>query len=224
MKTIILALFLVLASALSAFGSACITTTYDNYLVPNLSCGIGDLGFNNFFYSTAGTDLMPPASVMVNPVTNQYDTGLLFNAPWGVQSGQSQDSLVGFTVTAGSGEISELTLYMFGAGAVGTGQVSVAETYCAGDTFADLCANGIEGTLFTMLNGSTSILHASATFAPVKIVDVMKDIELTAGRNGSASLLSGVENLFAVPEPGSMVLLGAGSLALAGALRRKLML
>jgi hypothetical protein len=59
----------------------------------------------------------------------------------------------------------------------------------------------------------------------VKVVDVVKDIELLGGSDGSASLLSGVQNQFSeVPEPGSMLLMGTGALGLAGVLRRKLML
>jgi len=104
---------------------------------------------------------------------------------------------------------------------LGTGQVSVAETYCAGDTFADLCAHGTEGTLLTILNSSTSILTASATFSPVSVVDVVKDITLLGGSNGSAALVSGVQNQFSeVPEPGSLVLFGSGIAGLAGVLRR----
>ena len=221
--TIALTLFVVLASSLSAFGAACIVTSYDKYV--GTSCGIDDKTFSNFTYSTSGTDLMPASSITVNPLNTPFNPGFLFNAPWGVGAGHTQDSLIGFTanVNAGGNLIDDLSLNMFGAGILGTGQVSVVETYCAGDTFADNCANGTEGTLLTILNSSTSILHASATFGPVKIVDVMKDITLLGGSNGSASLVSGVQNNFSeVPEPGSLVLLGSGVIGLAGVLRRRI--
>jgi len=232
-KTSIVALFLVLASAVSAFGSACIVASYDNYLGANFSCGIDDKTFSNFFYSTAGTNPMPASSITVNPITTPFNPGFLFNAPWAVQAGQTQDSLIGLTATVNQNSdhlIDDLTLQMFGAGVVGSGQVSIAETYCAGDTFANNCANGIEGTLLTILNANTSILHASVSFGPVRVVDVMKDVELLGGANGSASLLSGVQNQFSetevpgVPEPGTMLLTGMGALGLAGAVRRKLLL
>ena len=114
---------------------------------------------------------------------------------------------------------------MFGAAVVGNGQVSVAETYCAGDTFADGCANGTVGELLTILNSGISILHASATFDPVNIVDVSVNVQLLGGGNGSFAVLSGVQNQFSeVPEPGSMLLTSTGALGLAGILRRKLML
>ena len=225
MKTIAFALLIVLASAMYAFGDSCVVTTYDKYL--GTSCGIDDKTFWNFSYSTAGTNPMPASSITVNPITTQYNPGFLFNAPWSAGAGQTQDSLIGFTVNVNQGGnlITDLSLSMFGAGVIGTGQVSVAETYCLGDTFANLCANGTEGTLLTLLNSSHSILSAHVSFAGVKVVDVFKDIQLIGGTDGDATLLSGVADQFSeVPEPGSMVLLGTGALGLAGVLRRKLML
>lgn len=218
MKTVALSLLVVLACGLTAFGSDCIVTSYNNYI--GTTCGINDLTFNNFSYSTAGTNPMPASSITVNPINTPNNPGFLFNAPWGAGAGQTQDSLIGFTVTAPTAEITDLSLSMFGAGVIGTGQVSVAETYCAGDTFADLCAHGTEGTLLTLLNSGTSILTASATFGPVKIVDVYKDIELLGGTGGSAALISGVSNQFSTPEPGSLVLFGSGIVGLAGVMRR----
>jgi hypothetical protein len=221
MKTVALSLLVVLACGLSAFGSDCIVTSYDKYV--GTSCGIDDKTFSNFSYSSTGTNTLPASSITVNPITTQFNPGFLFNAPWGAQAGQTQGSQIGFTVNVNPGGnlINDISLYMFGAGVLGTGQVSVSETYCAGDTFADACAHGTEGSLMTILNSGTSILHASATFGPVSVVDVMKDIELVGGSNGSAALVSGVQNQFSeVPEPGSLVLFGSGIAGLAGVLRR----
>ncbi len=224
-KTAAFALFVVLASSLSAFGAAsCTVTSYDNYLGPGFSCGIDDKTFQNFSYSTAGTNHLPPSSITVNPITTPFNPGFLFNAPWGVQSGETQDSLIGFTATVNPGGalINDLSLAIFGAAIVGSGQVSVAETYCLGDTFADLCSHGTEGTLLTILNGSISRLTDSVSFDPVSVVDVVKDITLLGGSNGSAALVSGVQNQFSeVPEPGSLMLLGSGIAGLAGVLRRR---
>jgi hypothetical protein len=208
---------------MSAFASDCIVTTYDQYLGPGFSCGIGDKTFENFSYSTGGTNQIGASSITANPINTPFNPGFLFNAPWAAQAGQTQSSVIGFTATVNPGGnlIDDLSLYMFGAGVLGTGQVSVTETYCAGDTFADSCAHGTQGTLETILNSSTSILHASASFGPVNIVDVQKDIELVGGDNGSAALVSGVQNQFSeVPEPGSLMLFGSGVAGLAGILRR----
>jgi hypothetical protein len=222
MKKIALSLLVVLACGLSAFGADCIVAGYDTYI--GTSCGIDDKTFSDFSYATGGTNHMPASSITVTPIDTPFNPGLLFSAPWGVQAGETQDSLLGFTVSVNPGGnlIKDLSLFMFGAGVLGTGQVSVAETYCAGDTFANGCANGVTGSLLTILNSSTSILIANVTFDnPVSIVDVRKDIELLGGTNGSAALVSGVQNQFSeVPEPGSLMLFGSGIAGLAGVLRR----
>jgi len=222
MKKIALGVLLVFACGLSAFGADCIVAGYDTYI--GSSCGIDDKTFSNFSYSTAGTNHMPASSITVNPIDTPFNPGFLFNAPWGVQAGETQDSLIGFTVSVNPGGnlIKDLSLFMFGAGVLGTGQVSVAETYCAGDTFANGCANGTTGSLLTLLNSNTSILIANVTFDnPVSVVDVVKDITLLGGSDGSAALVSGVQNQFSeVPEPGSLMLFGSGIAGLAGVLRR----
>jgi hypothetical protein len=222
MKKIALGLLLVLASGVYAFGSDCLVASYDTYI--GSSCGIDDKTFSDFFYSTAGTNHMPASSITVNPINAPNNPGLLFNAPWGVQSGETQQSLFEFTVNVNPGGnlIDDLSLYMFGAGVIGNGQVSVAETYCAGDTFANGCANGVTGTLLTILNGSTSLLTAHVDFDnPVDVVDVVKSVQLLGGSNGSAAVLGGVQNQFSeVPEPGSLMLFGSGIAGLAGVLRR----
>jgi hypothetical protein len=221
----VFAMFAVLASAVSAFGNDCIVNTYDNYV--GSSCGIGDKTFLNFGYSTEGTNTMPSSSITANPINTPFNPGFLFNAPWAAQAGQTQGSLLSYTVQVNQGgnAISDLSLYMFGAATLGTGQVGVAETYCAGDTFADSCAHGTLGQLLTILNSNTSILHATATFNPVNIVDVAVDVEMLGGGDNSFAVLSGVQNQFSeVPEPGSILLMSTGALGLAGILRRKLML
>lgn len=221
MKTVALSLLVVLAFGVCAFASDCIVTSYDNYLGPGFSCGLEDKTASNFSYSTAGTNQMPASSITVNPITTPLNPGFLFNAPWGVQGSQTQDSLIGFTITANGNLINDLSLYMFGGATLGNGLVTVSETYCAGDTFADGCANGITGTLSTYLGGGLSKLVDSVTFNPVQVVDVKKDIELLGGGNGSFAVLSGVQNQFSeVPEPSSLMLFGSGIAGLAGVMRR----
>ena len=221
----VFAMFAVLASVASALGDDCIVNTYDNYV--GTSCGIGDKTFANFGYLTEGTNTMPASSITANPMDTPFNPGFLFNAPWAAQAGQTQGSLLTYTVRVNQGgnAISDLNLYMFGAATLGTGHVAVAETYCAGDTFANQCAHGTIGELLTLLNSNTSVLHSHASFNPVDIVDVSVDITMLGGGDNSFAVLSGVQNQFSeVPEPGSILLMSTGALGLAGILRRKLML
>lgn len=222
MKTVTLGLLLVLTLGMSAFASDCIVTSYDNYLGPGFSCGLENTTASNFSYSTSGTNQMSASSITVNPITTANNPGFLFNAPWGAQGSQTQDSLIGFTVSANGSLINDLSLWMFGGSTVGSGLVTVSETYCAGDTFADGCLNGVTGTLSTYLGGGLSKLYDSVTFNNgVSIVDVKKNIELLGGGNGSFAVLGGVQNQFSeVPEPGSLVLFGSGIAGLAGVMRR----
>jgi len=225
MKTKLLSLLVVLVVGVgTAFATSCPATTYDNYVgPPSLSCTITDKTFSNFFYSTAGSDHMPDSQITVTPIANIGSPALLFNAAWNVGSLHTQDSLLGFTVNVnpGSSLITDLSLAMFGAGFTGTGSVSVSETYCLGDTFADGCKNGTTGTLFTYLNRTGSKLIDEVTFKGVSTVDVMKDVLLSGGDSGSA-VLSGVENQFSEPEPSTLSVLGASLLIMGGLVRRRL--
>ena len=229
-KTIMLALFVVLTSAVYAFGSACQMTTMDHYLgPPPISCGIDDKTFSNFFYSSTGTGgalAIPPSGVEVNPLDYPRNPGFLFTAAWGVGSGESQDELLGSTVTVnpGGAPITDTSLAILGVGFFGTGSVSVAETLCLGDLFSDNCAHGTTKTLFTFDSSAGTKLTDQIDFSGVTEIDVRKDIELIGGANGIA-VLSGVQNNFSegtTPEPSSMVLFGSGVLGLAGMLRRKM--
>jgi len=232
MKAGLLALLLVVAGTGTALADSCVTNTYDNYV--GNSCTIttnppGDVKtFSNFSYSTSGTNPMPDNQITVTPSGQPYTAALLFNAPWSAAASQTQDSLIGFTVTLAQNNtalINSLTLLMFGAAFNGTGSVSVAETYCLGDTFSDGCAHGTTGTLSTFLNGSGSKLIATVSFAGVREVDVMKDIQLTGGGDGF-SVISGVENQIGedtpVTEPSALSVLGGSLLIMGGLVRRKL--
>ena len=222
MKTVAFALLLVLVCGISAVASDCIVTSYDQYI--GGSCGIDNKTFSNFTYSTAGSNHMNATDITVNPITTQFNPGFLFNAPWNASTGQTQQSLIGYTATDNGGPlIQDLSLLMIGAATFGNAQVAVAETYCAGDTFANLCANGTEGTLLTLLNSNTSLLSATVNFNnPVSVVDVYANVEVLGGSdNGSTAILGGFTNQFSeVPEPSSLMLFGSGIAGLAGVLRR----
>jgi hypothetical protein len=216
------------ASAMTMASVACPVSTYDNYLGTGFSCTIDDKTFSNFSYSpsaSGGAALMPPSGVAVVPVTTLNNPGFLFTGGFGVISNQIQDEFFGFTVQVnpGGNSIDDITLLQLGSAFAGTGSASIAETVCLGDTFANGCLNGTIAQLSTVDNSTLVKLSDHITFAPVREIDVVKDLELFGGPNGSA-FVSGIENQFsevAVPEPSGLIMLGTGIVALSGVLRRK---
>src|SRR5450755_1671752 len=225
MKQILLLCALLGTSAMAMASVACPVSTYDNYL--GNSCTIDDKTFSNWSYTSSasgGAALIPPSGVAVTPITTPNNPGFLFSSGFGVISNQIQDEFFGFTVLVNLGghAIDDITLLQLGSGFTGTGSASVAETVCLGDTFADGCLHGTVVPLSTVDNSTLVKLSDHITFAPVLVVDVVKDLELFGGPNGSA-FVSGVENQFSevAPGPSSLLMLGTGIVGLAGILRRK---
>src|ERR1017187_8909384 len=230
MKKLSLLLCVLLGTSAIAMASiACPVSTYDNYLVSGFSCTNGDKTFFNWSYTSSasgGAALIPPNGVAVTPITTPNNPGFLFSSGFGVISNQIQDEFFDFTVRVNLGghAIDDITLLQLGSGFTGTGSASVAETVCLGDTFADGCLHGTVASLLTVDNSTLVKLSDHITFAPVLVVDVVKDLELFGGPSGSA-FVSGVENQFSevvTPEPSTLILLGTGALGLAGILRRKI--
>ena len=229
MKKLSLLTCVLLGTSMLAVASPCPIATYDNYLGSGFSCTIDDKTFSNFSYSpsaSGGAALIPPSGVAVVPVTTLNNPGFLFTGGFGLISNQTQDELFGFTVRVNQGgnPIDDITLLQLGTGFTGTGSASIAETVCLGDTFANGCLGGTIVTLSTVDNSTLVKLSDHITFAPVRVIDVVKDLELFGGPSGSA-FVSGVENQFSevvTPEPSTLILLGTGALGLAGILRRKI--
>ena len=85
MRRAVLVLSVILASSLFVFADNCPTTTYDNYIAPGFSCGIGDKTFSDFAYT--GTSNPPgfsiaPGAIGVTPITTAGDPGFQWSADY----------------------------------------------------------------------------------------------------------------------------------------------
>jgi len=223
-------LCLLVFSAVAAFAGSCPTTTYDNYIVTNFSCNIADQTYSDFMYTGTSNPpgfSIPAGSVGVTPITTTGDYGFQFSAPWFASTSSgilSQDSLFQFNVNS-TNPMTSLTLAIGGAGFQGTGAVVVDETACLG-ALLPTCTGGQFVTLEVFDSSSGHQFTDTVNFSGVTEISIDKDVEIQSGTNGQASL-SVVTNQFGegsgtVPEPGTLSMMGAGALALAGFARRKM--
>lgn len=154
------------------------------------------------------------AGIGVVPVTG----GLDFNPGLIVGDNQSADVVIDYVVrSVAGGPITDSGLTI-AAGASGTGAVAVDETQCLGGPIP--CAGTTIG-----LHGTQTSLNDTATFGGQTEIGVIKDVGVTGGTDGQASV-SAVTQTYSqgtspVPEPASLTLFGIGLLGLAFFLRRK---
>lgn len=199
------------------------------YLVSGFSCQIGDLVFSNFTYTPSGSNQIPAADVTVDTIGPSGsgatllgpDIGLNFDAPWDATSGNSSDADITFivTVVGGSPIISDFGLAQTG-GVSGTGSSSVAENGCGP---APCNPQGGALQVLTFAPSDPTMTQEDTTFSPVDSVEVSKDITVTGGSDGYASITV-VQDTFSqvssVPEPLTPAMIGAGLIGL-GVLRKK---
>jgi hypothetical protein len=218
MKLLVCFAGLVLAStAAMATTTSCQTGSLSAYLASGFTCQSGSLIFTDFDYQGTGS---AASSITVDPLTASDDEGFQFQGGWNTHSvngaSSSEDSQITYTVQHPGGLIDTLSL-AFGSSVSGTGVSSVQERFCLGSSLAG-CPSAEQGAI-TLTNPGT-MLSNRAFFAGVASVSVTKDISVTSGINGTASIAN-VTDTFSSPEPLSFVLLGTGLLGI-GLMRRRL--
>ena len=111
-----------------------------------------------------------------------------------------------------------------------SGSLQMGGTFMAGGTFI-INGNGTNGVPNTVIfngtfDGPVTWSSISGTWIGGSWVNgATVQLTINTGKgffNGSTSIASGDTNIDAVPEPGSLTLVGAGLVGLAGMLRRKL--
>ena len=216
MKLLAFLASLTLASTALATTTSCQTGTLTSYLASGFSCQSGSLIFTDFDYQGTGRDA---SSITVNPLTDYDREGFQFQGGWSASSANgastSEDSRITYTVNHPGGLIDTLSL-AFGSSVSGTGVSTVQERFCLGSSLVN-CPSINQGAI--SLTNPGTMLSNRAFFAGVGSVSLSKDINVTSGLNGSASI-SNVSDTFSSPEPLSFVLLGTGLLGI-GLLRRR---
>jgi len=180
-------------------------------MTPGFTCTEGPLTFSSFSYAGSGTNA---ASVSATQITvTPSGESLLLEGPWNAGVGQSQSSVITYTVSGSGVVISGVNVSMLGFNAMEGGQISVT---------ASALGNG---TLLALLNYAQSAglsISSTAGFDPVTGAQISTTISVT-GNNGQADL-SYVENQWiptsATPEAASALLFGLGLAGLALLWRR----
>jgi len=230
MKKVALLLVVVLAATVFGFAQECTSGTMAQYTVTGFQCSIQDQTYQDFMYSSSSNPpgfSVPAGSVNVTPITTTGNYGFQWEAAgWAASNSSgvlSVDSLFQYAVSS-TNPMTDLSLSIAGVGFSGTGSVSVDETACLG-AMLPACSGGTTVTLRVFDSSSGQQLYDQVNFAGVNLIDVSKDLMVSAGTNGSAevSVLTDQfsEGSGTVPEPSTLSMFGAGILALAGFARRK---
>lgn len=233
MRKIAAVLVVVLMAALAGYAQNCTQTTLNNYLGSGFQCSINsDQTYSSWNYTSESNPpgfQIPAGSVTVTPITTPNDPGFQFTAPWEASTSSgvlSMDSTIEFNVNSVN-PMTDISISIAGVGFTGTGSITLDETACLGGVLPT-CSGGTEVNL-SVFCSSIECNQASTfdqvNFAGVHEISIEKDLLITAGTDGSAqvSIVSDQfsESSSTVPEPGTLGMMGAGIVAIAGFARRK---
>jgi hypothetical protein len=170
------------------------------------SCTVGSLTFSNFGYSGTGTAAGNyDENVGVTPVNDANGAGFDFNPAMSAGPNEVGDEQISFTVT---GSVDDVYI-AFNGGFTGTGVSTFSEQ--------------LNGSVIASLSNPPPVFSAHDTFPVITSINVLKDLNVRGGTDGSASI-SDMKNQFsspAVPEPATLVMMGSGLVGFATRLRRK---
>jgi hypothetical protein len=226
----LLALICMVSASIAMATPTCPTTTLANGTPPpayentdgssnGYVCDFGGLEFSDFHTSLPGVS---PTSVGVSPGFQPGTTppntnpGFLFTGPFGVNSNETQDINVAFTVTALTGLITDVHIQLDNSFVRGTGDINYTEVVCL--TSTTNCA------LFVTNPSSGGLISDLILTTPQKSINISKDLILKGGANGTATM-SAFSNYYShseVPEPRAVsALLGLGFFGIMAFMKRR---
>ena len=190
---------------------------------------VGDKVFDQFTINTAKSEnaIAPDAEsitvygVQVDLGGDLPETGLRFTGGWSAVGGQIADTVLAFGVTADEPfRIVDNTLWMDAYGASGGGSVAITENVFAEDPSQGFTPSVADKHVFYFNRNEQQISdHQEFTDQqgqPVQLTQiwVIKDVVVNGGAalEGGAALSQFWQTFSQIPEPGSLLLLGLGSL------------
>jgi hypothetical protein len=218
-------------SLFTASAATCTVGTLASYVaLGSTGCTIDGLTFSGFMYTPSaggGASLVLAGGITVTPQQGTGEDGFFFNADWSANSNQFSDGTILFTVSTGDGgpaTINDAAIAQVG-GISGTGSGSVAEYGCAPTsvTCNPVLNSANEFALLTFDNSSQGLQAVDgAIFTPTGILNVAKDIGVSGGTDGFATISKVADVFSVVPEPREISLLLALCFIAGLAFRKKL--
>jgi hypothetical protein len=235
MRRIALVAVLTLGAPALASASPCMAGTLQTYLnnFASSGCEIGSASFHDFSFDVfdqAATGQINPTLVLVTPVESPDFVELIFSLDLDATAGVFLDGVIGYSVSALTPLLGGARVELSGASATPDGVVTVLMNVCDGGVFqtdpTDCQGSQLTPLLVFQDGFGNSELVANVDVLPFSsFFDVFTDIGIDGGPGGTTSLDGFVSNRFstpqAVPEPSTLLMLGAGLFGVARRLKSK---